>query len=333
MSLPRRASPPELESSPPVCKPRTALALFTPAHDQDPTLQTLATPQSLSFANRPLFAAGRSLLRCTFQVARWELRRFWLRPMTYGLLLTTTAVAAASFSWLVTLLARGSVPMSRRDDDPVLQFFGPNIFLVGISFLLVPLLTMSAIADERRRGGWELLLTTATRTSGIILGKFLAAWTQWLVCFGPWVVFGAAITLWNGEMCWLPGGIPWFAGRGLDVDAGALCGGVFGIALLGGTFMAWGLFCSSLCRTGLAAAALCSAGMLAMVVAGALPKLLAYWSFPPGLILLCEKFGCWGHLEQFSTGLVSPRIVVAHVSCVIGLLWCTVLTARHQHDA
>ena len=35
------------------------------------------------------------------------------------------------FSWLVTLLSRGATVVLRHADDPIAQFLGPNVFLIG----------------------------------------------------------------------------------------------------------------------------------------------------------------------------------------------------------
>src|SRR5262245_54862282 len=102
-------------------------------------------------------AVKSQFLRGALAVYLWELKSFFLRPASYVLLLAASLLAGWSFSWLVTLLSRG-VPASLRPvADPIAQFVGPNVFLIGGCTLLVPLLTMTAIADERRRGTWELL--------------------------------------------------------------------------------------------------------------------------------------------------------------------------------
>src|SRR5690242_3880913 len=97
-------------------------------------------------------------LERTYFICRWELRAHFVRPATYGLLVALTLIAAWSFSWLVALLARGVWPLAQAG-APIPQFLGANLFLVGTGTLLIPLLTMGLIADERRRGSWESLVT------------------------------------------------------------------------------------------------------------------------------------------------------------------------------
>src|SRR6516225_9015230 len=61
----------------------------------------------------------------------WEIKSFFLRPLSYLLLLAAALLAGWSFSWLVTLLARGTDPALQSGDDPISQFLGPNVFLIG----------------------------------------------------------------------------------------------------------------------------------------------------------------------------------------------------------
>jgi len=115
-------------------------------------------------------------------VFAWEFKGFFLRPTAWLLLLTMSLLAGLNFSWLVTLLSRGDSLALRQGDDPLVQFLGPNVFLVGACTLLVPLLTMDLVADERRRGTWEALLTTGVTSLQVLLGKFLAGWGLLLTC-------------------------------------------------------------------------------------------------------------------------------------------------------
>jgi ABC-2 type transport system permease protein len=263
-------------------------------------------------------------------VALWELKSFFLRPMTYALLLSLTVVSTWSFSWLVTLLARGSAPAMRGDEDPVFQFIGPNLFLVGTGTLLIPLLTMSLVAEERRRGTWETLLTSAANPLGVVGGKFLAGWCKWLVCLTPWAVLSVVLRLWSGEVRQVAGFVPWFAGQGLNFDVGPVAGGLLGLAMLGMTFVALGLLCSSVCRQTASAAALSFAAMLGVLFLSVLPKLLGFWNCPSEWLRWAASVSCWGQLEQFSQGAVSPRIIVGHFSVCVLLLWGTTLTARSR---
>jgi ABC-2 family transporter protein len=196
-------------------------------------------------------AIGRAIVNNGAAVATvlsWEWQAFFRRPLGWLLLLGAALTAGWSFSWLVTLLVRGGGLSLRQAENPIAQFLGPNIFLVSLGTLFVPLLTMNLVAEERRRGTWELLLTSPVSSGQAILGKFLAGWGVLLAALSPWVFYLMVLRLWNGKTQMLWGFIPWFGGLGVDFDLGPAIAGAVGLTMVGGTFIAIGLFCSSLCR-------------------------------------------------------------------------------------
>ena len=98
-----------------------------------------------------------------------------------------------------------------------------------ISFLFfIPAITMRQLAEEKKTGTIELLLTKAVSDRQVLLGKFLA-------CF-----MMVAITL----LFTLP---YWFSVAQLgDMDHGATICGYFGLLLLAAAYISIGLFASSL---------------------------------------------------------------------------------------
>ncbi len=291
-----------------------------------------AIPQS---GLRPCSAARLSWIRFLRGIATvfaWEIKTFFLRPASYVLLLAAALLAGWGFAWLVTLLARGGDPALRSGDDPISQFLGPNVFLIGGCTLLIPLLTMNAIADERRRGSWELLLTAPVSPLAVVLGKFAAIWCLFMTCLAPWFYYIAVLGAWNGRTKLLWSFVPWPDGRGLAFDWGAVCASGAGLAVVGATFVAVGLFCSGLCRGPASAALLALVAMGTILLAGVVPRVLDHWGYPAEQIRLVESFSCWRHIERFSRGVVEPQIIAGHVSVCAALVWGAAGVARRVDD-
>lgn len=302
---------------------------------------TMTAARSPVAAARPTKTAGAvvarrivpRLLGRTAVVFAWEIRTFFLRPTSYVLLLAAALLAGWSFSWLMTLLARGPDAALRTVDDPLLQFLGPNLFLIGGCTLLVPLLTMNAIADERRRASWESLITAPVSPLAVVLGKFAACWCLFMTCLTPWLYYLAVLRGWNGKVRFLWNLVPWSDGAGLAFDWGPVYGGWIGLATVGATFVAMGLFCSGLCR-GPASAALLSLVTMGMILLiGFAPRVLEYWSYSREQVRFIATISCWGHLERFSQGVIEPRIIAGHLSICVALLWGTVHFSRRVDDA
>jgi ABC-2 type transport system permease protein len=101
-----------------------------------------------------------------------------------------------------------------------------------VLIFLIPAITMRSIAEERRNGTLELLLTKPLRNRDLVLGKFLANW------------FLVILTI-------IPTGIYYFSIYQLgspvgNVDSAAVFGSYIGLLLLSGVMAAMGLWSSSL---------------------------------------------------------------------------------------
>jgi ABC-2 type transport system permease protein len=286
-----------------------------------------------SAAVRSGFRLWMRFLHGTAAICVWEIRTFFFRPASWMLLLAAALLAAWGFSWLVTLLARGADPALRSGDDPILQFLGPNVFLIGACTLLVPLLTMNAIADERRRGSWELLVTAPVPSLAVVVGKFAAIWYLLMTSLAPWFYYIVVLGAWNGRTKLLWSFLPWLDGRGVAFDWGQVFASGIGLGTVGATFVAVGLLCSSLCRGPASAALLSLVAMATILLAGVVPRVLDYWSFPAEQIRLVETISCWSHVQRFNRGILEPEIIAGHVSLCTVLLWGTAVVARRVDNA
>lgn len=119
------------------------------------------------------------------------------------------------------------------------QFANFEYVLSSISFifvLLVPILTMRLMAEEKKQKTDQLLLTSPIPVSHIIVGKFLAVFTVFMLVI-------AIISLY-------PLILLQFGSLPLKVAYSA----IFGFALLGGAYIAIGLYISSLTESQIVAA-------------------------------------------------------------------------------
>ncbi|NLL97274.1 MAG: ABC transporter permease [Clostridiaceae bacterium] len=93
---------------------------------------------------------------------------------------------------------------------------------------IVPILTMRSMAEDKKNGTEVLLLTSPVRVTEIVLGKFLAAFSVFLVMTGVTLIF-PLITIVAGKP-----------------DIALILSSYFGYILLGAIFISLGIFASSL---------------------------------------------------------------------------------------
>jgi ABC-2 type transport system permease protein len=99
---------------------------------------------------------------------------------------------------------------------------------------LVPAITMRSLAEERREGTFELLLTRPLTNLQIVLGKYFAGLVIVLFALVPTLVYYFSV-----DTLGTPQG---------NIDTGAVIGSYIGLFLLGSSFTAIGLFASSVSK-------------------------------------------------------------------------------------
>ncbi|OQY31969.1 MAG: ABC transporter permease [Spirochaetaceae bacterium 4572_59] len=100
--------------------------------------------------------------------------------------------------------------------------------LVFIFLLVIPLLTMKILSEERKQKTDQLLLTVPIATGKIITGKFLAAMALYLITMSVTFLYPLFLS---------------FHGK---LDAAQIIGSYIGFFLLGASFISIGIFVSSL---------------------------------------------------------------------------------------
>lgn len=132
------------------------------------------------------------------------------------------------------------------------MIMAPLIGNAGVVLIfIVPFLTMRLVAEERKQHTFQLLMTTPLRSWEIVLGKFLAAIAVMAVAIGITFVFPLML-----DQVAQSGGVEW--------QSTLL--GYLGLFLLAASFIAIGLFLSSLTESQVVAALATWAVLLLMWV-------------------------------------------------------------------
>ena len=122
-------------------------------------------------------------------------------------------------------------------------------FIPLIFIILIPLLTMKIFAEEKKLRTEPLLLTSPVSITGMVLGKFLAAFTLFAI--------GLVLSLTNFiPLCIYSGmdGLNDAFPDSIGPVASIIFSNFLGLLLLGAAFIAVGMFISSLTENQLAAA-------------------------------------------------------------------------------
>ena len=181
-----------------------------------------------------------------FTILSHEVRMLLVNPSTY--------IAGVLFLGLMGFVFTGileNYSKAPQDVSPASVFF--SLFFIPV-FFMVPLLTMKCLAEERRLGTIETLLTTPVTTTEVVLGKYSAAYLLYMTFWGS-----------TGGFFYI---LKRFAGDQRLLELGPIVGGYLFIAVSGLLFIAIGVFASSLSKNQ-AVAGIMSFSMLFALVVGA----------------------------------------------------------------
>jgi ABC-2 type transport system permease protein len=190
----------------------------------------------------------------TLVIARKELRSLFGSPIAYVALAMFFVVTGYLFFAMVVhyidtvLQLQGTPP---PDFNPTRLIFTPLFQNTSyVLLLLIPILTMRLIAEEDRTHTMELLATSPVSSTAIILGKYLAAVLLFVVLLAVSAYMPLSIAA---------------VGR---LDWGLLASLYAGLLLLGGAFLAIGLFASTLNENQIVSATIALALLLLFWILG-----------------------------------------------------------------
>ncbi len=129
-----------------------------------------------------------------------------------------------------------------------------------LTVIVIPPVTMRALAEEKRSGTLELLITMPVRDSEVILGKYLGALGMVFVLLATTLIYPLAMFVW-----------PWHLGA---LDWGPVWTGYFGLALFAAAGVAVGILFSSLTESQIIAFFLTAAALVFLFAIGALVEFL-----------------------------------------------------------
>ncbi len=240
-----------------------------------------------------------------FTLLHHEIRVLIITPSTYIALVLFLGVMGFFFQEL--LAAYAAEP---SDTPPAVGFF--RLFFVPV-FFLTPLLTMRSLAEERRMGTIETLMTTSVTSMEVVLAKFCAAYFYYLVMWLSTLSFHYVLYR--------------FAANPQVIDPGPLLGGYLFVALSGLMFIATGIFSSAVTRSQLVAGLL--AFSLTIMLTLGLKKLadLALFTTEPGDVYnaIVDHVQIFQHADDFVAGVFDSRAPVFYVSTAGLLLFLSVL--------
>ncbi len=227
-------------------------------------------------------------------IFRREMRSYFNSPVAY--IVITLFLLVSGYFFSSTLFLANTADLR--------GLFGISSFIL---MFFIPAVTMRLLAEERRSGTIEILVTLPVRDSEIVIGKFFAAFA--LTALSILLTFVAYITI---------------ASLG-DADFGASLGGYLGLLLMSAVYIAIGVFTSSLSMNQIVAFIV---GFVIIFALFMLDKVLPF--LPSALASSFEFLSIDYHFRNISRGVIDTRDLVYYASMIWLFLYLAIKTTESR---
>ncbi len=227
-------------------------------------------------------------MRNVWIIARRELYAYFSSPIAYVTQASFLAVMGLLF-WLILVYSR----------QAVMSYALGSGWIFFLLILYAGVVTMRLLAEERRSGTIELVLTAPVRDWEMVVGKYLAS----LILFLMLVI----ISLYQ----------PLILARLGNPDLGTVATSYLGFFLVGAALLAIGTLASSLTRNQVVAA------ILVVAIGVALWLVEFMGSRSPGTFAgdFLTQLAIFAHYSDFIDGIIDTQHVVYYLSLVAASLF------------
>ncbi len=239
-----------------------------------------------------------------FTLTRREVGAFFYSVIAYVVFIVFALLTGYDFTSQIAFARQYQSELAAHA-IPLTLFGGGLPFL--LMTLLAPMITMRLLAEERKTGTLETLMTAPVTDLEVVLAKFCAGFVVYFALWVPSLVLLLLISQWPGEL-----------------ELGPIFSGLLGMLLIGAVFISAGLFASSLTSNQIVAA------IIGMVINFAL-FLVPVYSVSARLLAGSETaqtilghMNMQEHLQDFSRGLIDSASVIYYLSLTGFFLFLTV---------
>ena len=251
-------------------------------------------------------------MRNSIAIAKKELNIYFATPIAYVMFTAFVIIGSYFFLRLLGAYEQASLQYMRFNQPDIMNrlnfqdFIFRNLFgnLGVVLVFIVPFITMRLLAEEKRQKTMELLYTSPVTAGEIVWGKYLAALAILFVALGLTLTYPVLLQVVAKDT----NGVEW---RTVLLS-------YLGLFLLGASFMAIGLFISSLTESQIVAAFITWVALLMTWILGWASSDTEGWVRELVVYLTSVS-----HLDSFSKGTLDVKDIVYFVSIITLGLFAT----------
>lgn len=239
-----------------------------------------------------------------FALYRKEVNAFFSNLSGYLIL----SVFLVSLGLIVWVFPNTSILEYGFADLEPLFIYTPFVFI-----FLIPAITMKMIAEERRSGTWEILMTSPLGISRIVIGKYLASLTLIVMALIPTLLFYYSVVQLGDPVG--------------NIDHAGFFGSWIGLCLMGAVFAAIGIFSSAL--TSHQIVAFIWGVFLSFLLYFGLTALVQMQIVSP-VALFLESLSLSYHFESMGRGVIVSENLAYFLSVIVVMLGLTTIILKKR---
>lgn len=229
---------------------------------------------------------------------RRELNAYFASVLGYVVIMFFLIVMGVTFAVVVNYLLTGARPVSAMEII-FSMFWLPSL-------VVIPMITMRLLAEEKRSGTLEMLMTAPVTDFQVVLAKFLGAVLLYSLM---WVATVTYVVI-----------LRQFAGATSALDLGPVACGYIGVLIIGQFLISLGVLASALTKNQVAAGLMSFAVVFVLLI---VVNWLTYL-FPSGPVgQVVRAVSAFEHMRDFSRGILDVRPVVFYLSATVWALFTT----------
>ncbi|MFP4460496.1 MAG: ABC transporter permease subunit [Candidatus Zixiibacteriota bacterium] len=224
----------------------------------------------------------------TMSIFKKELKSYFNSPIAYIVISVFLLVAGWFFASNLFLMKQATLRNITGTVLPMVLFF------------FVPAITMRLLAEEKKSGTMELLATMPVENTEIIVGKFLAALFLLIIALVLTIPYTITISLLGNP------------------DIGIIISSYIGLILLGSTYLAIGMFASSITRNQIVSFIITFVILLVLFMLDKITLL-----FRGNVASVMQYISTDFHFKNISRGVLDSKDLIYFLSMIVMFLFFT----------
>lgn len=255
---------------------------------------------------RDAIGAIRGWFTCVLLIARREWAAYFQAPIGYIVMVLFALLQGVSFWYVLSALADPARP---APVGAVLHgHLGGSVLSMTAVIAVVAAISMRLVAEDKRQGTWEVLLTAPVDEGAVMVGKWLGGCLFYTLTWLPSLVYPLILMR--------------YAPPSATIDIGPIAAAMVGVFGLGYALLAIGVAASAATSNQIIAAVSTTVVAMVWMLAGDVPTIATHLlSEHTWLHASLAHIDMRGHLDALARGLITSTAACLYLGVIVIGLW------------